>query len=567
MLLIHSASDPHSGYSHYLAEILRGEGFADFVETDISALDAETVASHDLVVLPRLSATYAQTEMFVRYVEQGGRLVAFSPDPVLAARLGLKPTFKGLDAGYLHLDAGQSMLKGLCMEPIQVIVTAIGWEPAQGSEVTVLAQVRSERESDGSQALPAIVLSRSGQGEALLFAFDLPRAIARLRQGDPAHADLHLAGLDGVYRPSELFVGQLDPQQVYLPQADLHTALLARLIETLAPRPRLWYYPQAEQRSTMIMTSDDDWSTLDQFETLLAGMRRRGIHCTFYVVPGTHLTRDLMDRWEAEGHTFSVHPTISSDTTSGLLGREPQTLFLTPMLQENVARHIREFGRTPATIRQHAVRWLGYVDAARVQTDLGVRMDLNYVSVYPFSLGYMAGSGRPLRFVESDGTIVPCLQQPTLWTEETLIHPEMVFSFRWTVARALDETGQIIRRAARDFYTPVAINSHPVSFATYSSPLVEGVWDVARAEGMPIISADEWLRWTEGRDAVRLTPETAGFTLNSAHRLPSIVILLPAGASPQAEGSAVSQVRLWGREYTALTLNGIAAGESRRVTL
>ncbi len=567
MLLIHAVTDPHSTYSHYLAEILRSEGFVDFAEADLSTLDPAATSCHDLLILPRLSPTQVQADMLAAYVRQGGRLIAFLPHPILAAKLGLRPTFRGLEDGYLHLDARQVVWQGICTEPVQVIVPAVGWESAGGAAVSTLAHIRRSREADDAEEMPGITLTRVGRGEAVLFAYDLPHAVARLRQGDPAHADLWLAGLDGVYRPSELFVGQLDPACVFLPQADLHASFLARLIETLAPRPRIWYYPQVGQRSTMVMTSDDDWSTLEQFERLLAGMRERQAHATFYVVAGTCLTRALMDRWEGDGHTFSVHPTLSSDAISGLLGSEPQTLSVPSMLRDSVDHHRREFGRDVATIRQHAVRWLGYVDAARLQADLGVRMDLNYISIYPFSLGYMAASGRPLRFVDTDGTIIPCFQQPTQWTEETLIHPDMVISFKWTVERALAETGRIIRRAAREFYTPVTINSHPVSYATYSSPLVNGVWDAALAEGMPIISADEWLAWTEARDAIRIEQQADGFILHAPRALASVTVLLPAGTSPQAEEGSVNEARLWEREYTALTLYQVAAGERRRITL
>ncbi len=566
MLLIHSSGDSHSTYIRYLAEILRTEGFADFDEAELSALDAATLVAHDLVVLPRLTPSYSQREMLVNYVAQGGRLLAFLPEARLASCLGLTPTFRGVDDGYLHIDPARPTLQGLNTEPVQIIVPAVAWCLAEGAQVTVLAWVRGGPHSSVSDEIPAVVWSRVGQGEAVLFAYDLPHAVARLRQGDPAHADLCFAGLDGIYRPSELFVGQLPVEQMLLPQADVQTALLARLIEALAPRPRLWYYPTANQRSVMVMTSDDDWSTIEQFEALLAGMRQRQARCTFYVVPKTRLSRELMDAWEQEGHVFSVHPALPSDTTSALKSEEPQAVVVARMVQENITRHRQEFGRTPRTIRHHAVRWLGYVDAARRLAELGIEMDMNYVSVFPFSLGYMAGSGRPLRFVDADGSIIPCFQQPTLWTEECLIHPQMIFSFKWTAERALAETGKLIRRAAREFYTPVTINSHPVSFATYSSPLVEGAWDAALAEGMPIISADEWLTWTQARDGVRLMPDAGGYTLVSPHALASVTLLLPAGTSLQAEGGTVSQPHLWGRAYMAVTLHNVAAGERRQIT-
>jgi hypothetical protein len=583
MLLIHSRTDVHSRYSHYLAEIVRSEGFVDCAEAELSGVDEATLAQHDLVLLPRLTPTQAQAELLATYVARGGRLIACLPAANLISRLGLRPTFHGVDSGYLRLVSTEPIWQGACLEPLQIIGPTVAWALVEGANVTVLAYLHSEPERSteltgfsqsraldnlsglppASGDIPALITSRIGQGQAVLLAYDLPQTVARLRQGNPAHADLCFAGLDGIYRPSELFVGQLDPRQAHLPQADLHAALLARLIEHLAPRPRLWYYPQAGQRSVMIMTSDDDWSRLDQFESLLAGLRRRGVHCTFYITPKSQVTRKLMDTWEQEGHTFSVHPALDGDF-GGLATDDPQRLTVAAMIEQNIARHQQEYGRTPRTIRQHAIRWLGYVEAAYLLAERGLKMDLNYLNVYPFTLGYLAGSGRPLRFVDTDGTIIPYFQQPTHWTEETLIHPKFVFSLKWSVEKALAETGQIIQRAGREFYTPFALNSHPVSFATYSSPLVERVWDAALAEGLPIISADEWLAWTEARDQIRLELGPNGWLLSSEQAIPHVTVLWPEQLSLQAEGQ-VSRQHLWGQTYTAVTLSHIAAGVRRRI--
>lgn len=562
MLLLHAQNDSHSRYSAYLAEILRLEGFVDFAELDIEEIKAKTLAQQDLVILPRLSTRAAEAELLYNYVAQGGRLLTFLPDVHLARRFGVTANWRGIDNGWLHPQA-EPVLQGLCAEPVQIVVPAAGWAIAVDAQVTVLAEIRVGKQAEAGQ--PGIVWCNVGQGAAVFFAYDLPHAIARLRQGNPDHADLAFAGLDGIFRPSELFVGQLDVEQMLLPQADLQTALLARLIERLAPRPRLWYYPSAEQHSAVIMTSDDDWSTVEQFEALLAGLRKRQAHDTFYVVPETKISQALMDQWAAEGHTFSVHPALDADVHAGLATDEPQDRLVAEMLQTNVARHIRDYGHRPRTIRQHAVRWLGYVEAARVLVDLGIEMELNYISVHPFSLGYMAGSGRPLRFVDTDGAIINCYQQPTLWTEEVLIHPHFVFSFKWTVARALAETDKIIERAAREFYTPVIFNSHPVSFATYSSPLIEGCWDKALAEGMKIVSADEWLAWTKARDRVRIELQVDDWIIYTPHAIAALTLLLPEQVTLQAENATVSRQTLWGQSYTALTLTDFAAGERRRI--
>ncbi len=562
MLLFHNAGEARSRYSYYLAEIMRMEGFVDFTEEDISALDGNLLVQHDLVILPRAALSRAQIGQLVDFVQDGGRLIAFQPEPQLTEELGLRPAYRGLDAGLLHIDTSQPSVQGLCSEPVQVLTPAVAWSWDAAETISQLAVIRPTPNGTAEDT-PAVVSTRVGRGAAVLFAYDLPYTVARLRQGNPDHVDLCFAGLDGIYRPSELFVGQLPPEKMLIPQADLHTALLARLIEELAPRPRLWYYPQAGQTSALIMTSDDDWSTLPQFEALLDGLRRRQARCTFYVVPNTNLTRDHIEAWEAEGHTFSVHPALKADTVRTMKIEEPQSALVGPMLAENIERYQREFGRPVRTVRQHAVRWRGYVDAARDLADLGVRMDLNYIAVSPF-LGYMCGSGRPLRFVDEAGALIDCFQQPTHWTEECLIHPEFVFSFKWPVERALEETGAIIRRAARRYYTPVALNSHPVSFATYSGPLIEGNWDTAVAEGMPILSADDWLDWTESRDQLRITLDAEGGTLHAASPLPAATLLLPpALGAPRTTGQTGAQER-WGRRYTTITYTDLSAGASNR---
>ncbi|MEZ4867400.1 MAG: hypothetical protein R3C14_39105 [Caldilineaceae bacterium] len=565
MLLIHAKNDRHSIYSHYLAEILRLEGFADFAEAELTALDAAALAQHDLVILPRCATTAGQAEQLQHYVIQGGRLIAFLPDPYLARRFGLTPTWRGIDNGWLHAAKTLPIWQGLCCEPMQIITPAVGWQIAEGTAVQLLAHVHATSDPADPANQPGIAWCQVGAGDALCFAYDLPHAIARLRQGDPAHADLSYAGLDGIVRPSELFVGQLAVAQMLLPQADIQTALLARLIETLAPRPRLWYYPEISQQSVVIMTSDDDWSTHEQFDALLAGLRRFHATCTFYVVPETKLTLELIEQWEAEGHTFSVHPALAGDIRSMLAKDEPQATQVEGMLRENVARHVAQLGRTPRTIRQHAIRWLGYVDAARILAELGVEMELNYLSVHPFSLGYMAGSGRPLPFVDTDGALIPCYQQPTLWTEEVLIHPRFVFSFKWTVEEALEIVGKIIQRAAHEFYTPITFNSHPVSFATYSSPLIEGTWQLALAAGMTIISADHWLDWTLARNGVRTELTAEGCIVHALHAMPALTLLLPPNLTVVGRGVASTQVDRWGRQYTAATLHDLAAGEKRQI--
>ncbi|HEY7034744.1 MAG TPA: hypothetical protein VH482_25620 [Thermomicrobiales bacterium] len=565
MLLVHARRDPRSRFSGYLAEILAMEGFGEVAAVDIDDLDDGALANAGLIVLPRVSLTAQEASRLVDFVAQGGKLLALHPDPYLGNRFGLRPAQRAtaVGAGHLWIDADEPATAGLCTEAVQIVAPAVVWDTGDGESVSVLARVRDA--TDPAIDAPGVVRVARGRGEAIFVAYDLAYAVSRLRQGDPAYADLSLSGMDHFIRPHELFVNQLPARRQWLPQADVQTALLARLIEVLEPQPRFWYYPEASQRSVLVMTSDDDWSTLDQFETLLGGLEKRDATCSFYMVKDTRVTASLMSDWERAGHTFSVHPAVAGDYGAGPPVDAAQPTFAAQMVRANVERHRREFDRPVRTARNHAIRWLGYVDMARVYADLGIRLECNYVSVHPLVIGHLCGTGRPLPFVDTGGSLIDCYQQPTHWTEEALVHPRHPGGAHWQYERAIRETDRLIEGAARTFYTPICLNSHPVSFATYSSPLIEANWDKARAEGMPILSADRWLDWTAARRALRLETRADGWTLHSPCAVPAATVLLPGDSVPSAEGADASSQVLWGRNYLALTCRDLGEGERRSI--
>jgi hypothetical protein len=540
MLIIHDPHAPQSRYSHYLAELLRLEGIMSSQSANLSDLSATTLIGHDMVVLPRTTLDRHQIALLCAYVTTGGTLLALLPDNNLVTALGITPCYQLIPHG--QLTVGDTTIVA---EPIDVIGPTAIWQVPD--DATIVANINQH---------PAIVSRTIGAGNVLLYAFDVAYCVARLRQGDPQYVDLCAAGLDGIYRPSELFVHQLDPQRAHIPQADLHTALLAHLIMTHAPQPRIWYYPRAQQTSTMIMTSDDDWSQVAEFEALIAGLARHDAQCTFFLVPQSRVTPSDITRWQAAGHTFSVHPALAQDIVVGLATDEPQVRIVAAMLAENITRHQREYAAPVRTIRQHAVRWLGYVEAARVLASHGVQLDCNYLAVSPY-LGYVCGSGRAVRFVDEHGQIIDCFQQPTLWTEECLIHPAYVFSFKWEVAHAIAVTDQLIAAAAQRYYTPVTINSHPVSFATYSQPLIEANWQAARRHGMPIVSADTWLDWTTIRDQIRLHCTNGMWMLTTNQPLDCLSIIVPPNITASAPTTTVIR---WGISVQVLELPQLNSG-------
>ncbi len=543
MLIIHP-SDAAATYCHYLREILSVEGFSDVQACTVEQATSARVATHSIVFVVRMAVSRAFRDVCERYVRNGGNLVVFHPDDAFARALGLVPTHRVLAHAMLHFPTAPTG-----QESAPLHIPAALWQPGAS---TVLATMRS-----GSTTAPAIVRHTLGAGTVLAFAYEFAQTIARTRHGDPALTGMSSGGLDGVYRPSELFVHQLEPLRSKVPLADLMTAHFALLLEDLVPMPRVWYYPCAVQTSVLIMTSDDDWSSPAEFRQLIDAMARYNAHCTFFLVAQSNITPGSLPTWQAEGHSFSVHPSHREDIGIGLAPDVPTTEYA-GMLAESIARHSRIYGTPVRTIRNHAVRWQGYVDAARALATHGVRMEFNYLPVAPFFWA-LCGSGRPMRFVDADGAVLDIYQQPTSWTEECLIHPEYVFSFKWTMGLAIAVTNEYIDAAATQYYSPVTINSHPVSFAGYSRPLIEAHWQAAERNHMPILSADEWLDWTIAREQVRVTWVGNELRISADSAVEEVTVLLPQGAAAVGRVHAVTR---WGRAYQAVTVH-LAAGESQ----
>jgi hypothetical protein len=238
-----------------------------------------------------------------------------------------------------------------------------------------------------------------------------------------------------------------------------------------------------------------------------------------------------------------------------------------PMVRENVERHKAQFGRPVNTIRNHAIRWVGYMDLAYLHAELGIRGEANYFAMGVILSGYLTGSGRLNRFVDVDGTIIDHLQIASHWTEEILVSDAHGFSERWLYSRARDFTNGIITRANTRYHTPTVVNSHPVSFATYSRPLIESNWQVAREGGIPIVSADEWVEFTDARRDVSLAATPAGFEVVAGRAVPSVVVLVPGEAAVSGDGVTTSSQAIWGRSYTAVTVRNLGVGERRSLAV
>jgi len=111
----------------------------------------------------------------------------------------------------------------------------------------------------------------------------------------------------------------------------------------------------------------------------------------------------------------------------------------------------------------------------------------------------------------------------------------------------------------------LGVNSHPVSFASYSSQFVEGFLDMATGRGVPIVTGEEWLDLTLTRyeiefESIAWQDSTLRFVLRAGARPGEVTVMVPLGQRKigrvtvdGAEGN-VTMARLWGREYALLHL-------------
>jgi peptidoglycan/xylan/chitin deacetylase (PgdA/CDA1 family) len=589
LLVLVQDGQRESTYGRYAGEILRTEGLNWYQIEPFENQDAAQLSNFAAVILAPSILTGRQVEELVRYVENGGILICFRPCLRLGEALGLQPTYVAQMNGYVRLDVAHAICAGLCGDALQMHGIGDRWNIPEGSPLTAVARMSGTR--DGAPDAPWLIAGSHGKGRVCMCASDLPAVVAAIRQGDVDRANTLSGGLDGIYRPSELFIGHLDRECAHLPQADVYTALLANAIDWLIahPIPRLWYYPEPTQRSVLVMTSDDDWSTPKQFETMIEALEKRRGTCTFFLVPGSHLSKQQVDQWSERGHAFSCHPDFSAINSSAVqdhqayrsFGLDEQILLFSDMVQGSLQEIQDTFGVDVRTIRQHAIRWQGYIEAARALEAARVELETNYYSIQPFAASYMTGSGRPMRFVDQDGEIINVFQQPTMISEDTTIGTHS-FAPHWSTAFVLERVAGVMDENLSTYYTGLTVNIHPVSFADYAQELAEGIWDLAYERSIPIVSADEWLRFTRARYSVQMKDvEWARDKLRFALELPSSgpqeLPLLTVACSTHGHYvenvtlNAIEQIpseetQLWGRKFALLPLRHVDAGAQVEVS-
>jgi len=509
-------------FTLYTAEILRAEGLNEFATLELGSVTAGTLASYDVAVLGSMSLTAAQVTMLTDWVNAGGNLIAYKPDPQLAALLGITPAGGTAADKYLRVDNAQAAGAGITGETIQFHGTA---DLYNLNGATALATLYS----DASQATPhpAVTLRSVGGsgGQAAAFAFDLAKSIVYTRQGNPAWAGVDrdfALGPDEAraIRTNDLFYPDwINLDNVEIPQADEQQRLLANLIEVTnrdrKPLPRFWYLPDGH-KAVVVATGDDHaqpgGGTAGRFDQYAAnspaGCSVSDWEClrfTSYVDPASPMSNSAAVGYQNSGFEVAVHP------NTDCVGYGTQAT-LANIYQDQLTQWQSTFPgvASPVSNRFHCMLWSDWSSQPKVELASGMRLDVNYyywsgawIDDQP---GFMTGSGLPMRFAELDGTMIDVYQAATQMTDES------GQSYPMTPDTLLDNAVGPL-----GYYGAFVANIHTDNVQMVQNDLLMAS---AQAHGVPMITARQLLTWLDGRnaasfDSVGWSGNTLSFTIDA----------------------------------------------------
>src|SRR5436190_2078868 len=499
ILVVSASSNP---FSLYYSEILRAEGLNAFTIKDVSTVSASTLADYQVVIVGEIPLTSSQAAMFGDWVNAGGNLIAMRPDADLSALLGLTGTGQTLSNGYMLVDTSTQLGSGIVGQTIQFHGTADRYTLSGAASIAALYSDPSTATSN-----PAVTLRSVGSngGQAAAFTYDLARSVVYTRQGNPAWAGDERDGQDGPIRSDDLFygakAGDVQPDwvnldEVSIPQADEQQRLLAKLVTQMnldkTPLPRFWYFPKG-LKAVVVMTGDDHASggTAGQFDNFKAASPSgcsvddwECVRSTSYVFPDSPLTNAQAAAYQADGFEIGVH------VNTGCANFTPSSL------ESNFADQIADWSARytsialPVTNRTHCIAWSDWVTHPKVELAHGVRLDTNYyywpgawVNDRP---GMFTGSGMPMRFADTDGTMIDVYQAATQLTDESNqtipVHIDALLN------KALGPEG---------YYGAFTANMHTDSS---NHDGANAIVASAASHGVPVVSAKQMLTWLDGRN-------------------------------------------------------------------
>lgn len=483
-------------FSTYYAEILRAEGYNSFALADISTVSDATLASYKVIVLGETALTDTQATTLTTWVNAGGNLIAMRPDSKLAGLAGLTASAQTRSDAYLQIDTSTAPGAGIVGQTIQYHGAANEYTLNGATAVATLF-------SDATTSVnkPAVTLRSVGSngGQVAVFAYDLAKSIVYTHQGNPAWAGQERDGSSPI-RPNDLFYGNkagdvqpdyVNLDKVAIPQADEQQRLLANVITEVEkdsmPIAKWWYLPNGK-KAALLMAADDhaNGGTIGTFDRLRANENCNVANwecnrSTSLMYTNTNVTPTQADFYNSIGFELGVHVnTGCSDWTN---------TSLTSAFTDDLAGFSAKYPNLPrqSGTRTHCIAWSDWATSAKVENSFGTRLDLNYY-YWPTSWvqnrgGFFTGSGTPMRFADTDGTMIDTYQVPTHLVNESGLTAQAIGDF---LDRAIGPEG---------YYG--VFGTH----YDYSDNFDQTLQQLAAARGITTVSSKQVLDWTDARNS------------------------------------------------------------------
>lgn len=527
----------NSNFGTYTAEILRTEGFNEFMIDSLTdkKLNLAYLNKFDVVILTETAVTESQKEIFSSYVKAGGNLIAFRPDKKLSDIFGITDENGSISEGYLKIDVSGGIGKGLISETIQFHGISDTYRLNGAVKIADLY-----RNAIDSTLYPSLVVNSYGTGHSAAFTYNLAKSIVYTRQGNPEWAGEERDKVDGptatdLFYPETGEVQWNNPGKIAIPQADEQMRLLSHIIEKFAgykkPIPRFWYFPE-EYKCIFIFTIDGEDSHETDIDNEITDVQNKGGNATLYEI-GTYINLSTINKWRSNGNEVAIHYNDVPDYAN------PTYSNMNIVFDTMTANFRNAYGISPKTVRNHWVVWCSkdsadkkqFVEQAAIEEKYGLGMDCNYYQfggnkVYPNwvgDVGHLTGSGIPMKFADASGRILNVYQSNTQLPDETWLRENIENKSKTLIARSLDEEN----------YAYINANYHTWYWPECREPGLR-VLDYCKQRGVPVWPAVKVYEFLKMKDEASFTNlnwsyNQLTFTIQSTIMNPDgLTFLLPA---------------------------------------
>ena len=451
------ANDGENRFGRYYAELLRAEGLNEFAVEGVGALNAQTLAGYQVVLLAETTLSAGQASVLGAWVNGGGNLIAMRPDPDLAALLGIAGTGATLSDAYLKVDGSRAPGAGIVTDTIQFHGTADRYALNGATSVATLFS-----DATTATSAPAVTLRNVGAagGQAAAFTYDLARSVVYTRQGNPAWAGNER---DGTARSAPTTCSSAAAQSTgstwaRCDPAGRRAAAAARESDhadeprpdaaaaVLVPAARREGGGRHDRRRSRHRRHQRAVRPLQERRAQPAARSPPGscIRSTSYVYPVT--TIPTRRGYQAGGFEIALH--LNTDCAISRRRRSAMWTEQWPRFRTD-SRHW-----TRRTNRTHCIVWSDWASEPIVARENGVRLDTNYY-YWPDALvqdrpGMFTGSGFPMRFADTDGSLIDVYQATTQITDEWGTTPRLHTAHRGAARRRPRPAG-LLRRLHRQY--------------------------------------------------------------------------------------------------------------------